>query len=693
MSSSVPGPEISTTPTPKLLSISSTRSIKQEESELASPSTSSTRNAKLSSTSSTTTSSKDTMAAVVALPTGAVSSRKYRPTPAKTFQCRGYGECRMVFSRSEHLARHIRKHTGERPFTCHCGKQFSRLDNLRQHAQTVHADKQDQNERMMRDLTSLHASMAAANKATGRGRGRQATTQVKPEDSGGGGLGRPGTSTGYEGWDQGQDVDMDSPTTHTQSPTTAGSNHSFLDSHQQSFQSFRSQPSQSFRVSDVNSLANNLSNAAGSSTGGEQFRSTSQSFRGREHHHSSLTSQPQSFSSSRPPVEQSQFQFNVPTSPVFPQKTSSRPSTSNTQLPPLSSVLPASLAALPPTPVSRSNSRPSTGTKPEYLHGLGPAFPPPPGSSSGVSSSLVSGLPGTPTEGGRLLQFPLPSTSTTHGSGNARVFGAPSTGFGVSSGGAGSSNGYRPGTAPSSFNFAYRPFTGGGTGASSTAAAAEPVGGEGDSPFSFNPPSTNEHSRKRKFNDEDDDERDRPQSRRLTVMELCGDPVSPTTTSRPTTTSGIVRGAAGLYIGVSSDDEETAGGTDEESRERASVRPKLGGTGRVLSTNIPSVTTPTTSKSSGSSPLTSHARPITTTTPTSTTTPFTFSAQLTHPRTVSSTSTSISATRGTGSGPNVRFNEEQQFGRLSRSPSSPSTGISSPRSPRSPIISTSPVYR
>jgi hypothetical protein len=33
-----------------------------------------------------------------------------------------------------------RKHTGERPFTCHCGKQFSRLDNLRQHAQTVHTD-------------------------------------------------------------------------------------------------------------------------------------------------------------------------------------------------------------------------------------------------------------------------------------------------------------------------------------------------------------------------------------------------------------------------------------------------------------------------------------------------------------------------------------------------------------------------
>ncbi|KAJ7205036.1 hypothetical protein GGX14DRAFT_698627 [Mycena pura] len=37
-----------------------------------------------------------------------VHGKRYRSTPAKTFQCAGYGECRMVFSRSEHLARHIR---------------------------------------------------------------------------------------------------------------------------------------------------------------------------------------------------------------------------------------------------------------------------------------------------------------------------------------------------------------------------------------------------------------------------------------------------------------------------------------------------------------------------------------------------------------------------------------------------------
>ncbi|EKC99305.1 RNA polymerase II transcription factor [Trichosporon asahii var. asahii CBS 8904] len=78
----------------------------------------------------------------------------------KMFRCRGFGECNKVFTRSEHLARHVRKHTGERPFPCHCGKAFSRLDNLRQHAATVHADQTQLNEAMLAQLAQVHATLS-----------------------------------------------------------------------------------------------------------------------------------------------------------------------------------------------------------------------------------------------------------------------------------------------------------------------------------------------------------------------------------------------------------------------------------------------------------------------------------------------------------------------------------------------------
>ena len=65
-----------------------------------------------------------------------------RKKKGQRFFCTGYPPCSLSFTRSEHLARHIRKHTGERPFQCHCNRRFSRLDNLRQHAQTVHVNEE-----------------------------------------------------------------------------------------------------------------------------------------------------------------------------------------------------------------------------------------------------------------------------------------------------------------------------------------------------------------------------------------------------------------------------------------------------------------------------------------------------------------------------------------------------------------------
>lgn len=65
--------------------------------------------------------------------------KRSRSSKPKLFQCTGYGDCNMVFTRSEHLARHSRKHTGEKPFVCVvplCTKAFSRFDNMMQHTQT-----------------------------------------------------------------------------------------------------------------------------------------------------------------------------------------------------------------------------------------------------------------------------------------------------------------------------------------------------------------------------------------------------------------------------------------------------------------------------------------------------------------------------------------------------------------------------
>ncbi|KAK0630777.1 STE like transcription factor-domain-containing protein [Bombardia bombarda] len=58
------------------------------------------------------------------------------PYPQKSHSCPIEG-CGRLFKRLEHLKRHLRTHTQERPYICHfCSKAFSRSDNLAQHKRT-----------------------------------------------------------------------------------------------------------------------------------------------------------------------------------------------------------------------------------------------------------------------------------------------------------------------------------------------------------------------------------------------------------------------------------------------------------------------------------------------------------------------------------------------------------------------------
>ncbi|KAL2752474.1 hypothetical protein ACRALDRAFT_2112460 [Sodiomyces alcalophilus JCM 7366] len=64
------------------------------------------------------------------------SAMEVGPYPQKSHTC-PIPTCGRLFKRVEHLKRHVRTHTQEKPYICpHCNKAFSRSDNLAQHKRT-----------------------------------------------------------------------------------------------------------------------------------------------------------------------------------------------------------------------------------------------------------------------------------------------------------------------------------------------------------------------------------------------------------------------------------------------------------------------------------------------------------------------------------------------------------------------------